>query len=270
VKLPPGHLIDWYRIHHRRYNEPIADLCKLLVGKHSELYVIDIGANIGDTAALMAQSTSVSVLCIEGNPTYIALLKPNLKQISSSSEIEESYVGPQDVESAACVVTHSGTSSITLQDNVLSKMPTTKLRSLASILADHPRFTNAKLLKLDTDGFDAKIIMASTELLADVHPIIYMEYTPVGLPDNARDCRAMIKRLCDIGYEYFHVFDNHGNHMLRLTAAETHQFRALNAYLRNSCQDTQPAVYYFDICAMTEDNRDISEALLEQYISDSI
>jgi hypothetical protein len=77
----------------------------------------------------------------------------------------------------------------------------------------------------------------------------------------------MIERLRNLGYTQFHVFDNFGNHMLRLAASETDHLRALSAYVRSSQLDLRPAVFYYDICALTDDDRDISEMLLDQYLT---
>jgi hypothetical protein len=55
--------------------------------------------------------------------------------------------------------------------------------------------------------------------------------------------------------------------MLRLSASETDHLRSLNAYVRSSVRDLMPAVFYFDICAMTDDDKDISDQLLSQYLA---
>jgi FkbM family methyltransferase len=266
IVLPRGHRLDWYRLRHRRYDEPVSDLCSILLKKYPELYVIDIGANVGDTAALMVKNTNVSVLCIEGNTVYIPLLKTNLGRVSQSSEIEQSYVGAEDVLVAARVSTGAGTASIELENGIDKGPDVIQLRSLSSILATHPRFQNARLLKIDTDGMDAKIIAASSDVLERMRPIVYTEYSPIGPLEVQRECRATFDLLARFGYAHFHIFDNFGNHMLRLSASESKHLDELSAYLRSSRMDLKPAVFYYDICAMTEQDSDISDELLRQYL----
>jgi len=266
VSLPAGHLLDWYRLRHSRYDEPIADLCDILIKKYPNFRAIDIGANIGDTAALIVRSSDVSVLCVEGNQKYLPLLKKNLAHISVTSEIEETYVGFDDGEIAGHVVTRAGTASIEPAVSGQTGTAAVRMRSLESIVADHPRFLKAELLKIDTDGFDAKIIMASIDLISRVMPVVYVEYSPNGSPHVEQECREMINRLCDIGYIYFHIFDNFGNHILRLSFNELFHLNELIAYVRNCRKDLRPAVFYFDICAITNDNSDISDELLRKYL----
>jgi hypothetical protein len=138
---------------------------------------------------------------------------------------------------------------------------------LESILTDHRRFRDAKVLKIDTDGFDAEIVMGAADALARMRPVVYVEYSPIGSDEVENRYRRMIECLRDVGYEYFHVFDNFGNHMLRLAASEIYHLRTLNAYLRSSRLDLKPAVFYFDICAMTADDKDLSDELLRRYIA---
>ncbi|HMM19195.1 MAG TPA: hypothetical protein PKA10_00565 [Selenomonadales bacterium] len=45
------------------------------------LAVIDVGANIGDSACLISQAVAGSFLCIEGNGDYFSLLQDNTKRL---------------------------------------------------------------------------------------------------------------------------------------------------------------------------------------------
>jgi hypothetical protein len=49
---------DWYRLRHRRDDEPIADICDVALKKYKNLCAIDISAYVGDTAALMVRSNA--------------------------------------------------------------------------------------------------------------------------------------------------------------------------------------------------------------------
>ena len=121
---------------------------------------------------------------------------------------------------------------------------------------------------MDTDGLDAKIVMAASDVIRRMRPVLYIEYSLHGDREVEQECRAMIKLLANIGYNHFHVFDNFGNHMVRLSADERHPLYALNAYVRASRRDLKPAIFYYDICAMTADDNDISDKLLEHYIEE--
>jgi hypothetical protein len=76
----------------------------------------------------------------------------------------------------------------------------------------------------------------------------------------------MIETLGEIGCRWFHVFDNFGNHMLRLSFDERWHLRELGAYVRSSRKDAKPAVFYLDVCALTDDDRDVSDRLVNRLL----
>jgi FkbM family methyltransferase len=260
IRLPAGHLLDWRRLRHRRFDEPIAEVAELLRRKYCAPTMIDIGANVGDTAALMVRSPEIAVLCVEGNKEFLPLLRENLASISPISEIEPSYVGTGEETVAGHMHTHHGTATLVEGSGIV------QTRSLAQILEAHPRFENARLLKIDTDGSDAKIVIAGSDVLSKMKPVAHIEYSPSETEERERECRAMIERLKYIGYAFFHVFDNFGNHMLRLQDEQTDHLHSLNAYVRSTRKDLRPSIFYYDICAMTAKDKDISDNLLRHYI----
>jgi hypothetical protein len=176
-------------------------------------------------------------------------------------------VGRDDNQILGSVTTRFGTASIDTDERTRMSNSSVRLRRLESILTDHRRFGDAKVLKIDTDGFDAEIVMGAANVRARMRPVVDVEYSPIGSDEVEKSCRRMIECLRDVNYEYFHVFDNFENHMLRLAGSEIDHLRTLNAYVRSSRLDVKPAVYYFDICAMTADDRDISDELLRRYIA---
>ena len=56
--------------------------------------VVDVGANVGDTAAAIRAESGVPILCVEGDPTFFALLERNARTIGGV-ELEHAFVeGP--------------------------------------------------------------------------------------------------------------------------------------------------------------------------------
>lgn len=263
IRLPRRHMLDWLRLNHQRYDMPLADVSGLVVRKYPGASMIDIGANVGDTAAFMTATDAVPILCVEGNPEYLPFLKRNLNAISKHSEIVSAYVGATDGAMAGRIMASHGTAKLVDGDG---NVPT---RSLPSILEDYPKFKQARLIKIDTDGQDAKIITGAIETLSAMKPVIFVEYYPLGAPEVATECREMLLALAAIGYSNFHVFDNFGNHMLRLPASQLdHHMRSLNAYVRSTQKDLRPSLFYYDICAFPSDDTDLSDKMLTRYVGD--
>src|SRR5215469_15945296 len=63
----------------------IGTLTSLVGEKYPQLGVIDIGANVGDTACLIKTAADVPVLCIEGDDKSFEFLQKNLAQFKHAT-----------------------------------------------------------------------------------------------------------------------------------------------------------------------------------------
>jgi FkbM family methyltransferase len=161
--LPLSHQLPFYRHAHPQYDAPLARIACELGGP-----VVDVGANVGDTAAAIRSRCDVPILCVEGEPQFFALLEQNAARLGEV-ELERSFV---DAPARGRIERGAGTARIVAGDEAL---PT---KSLERVLAEHPRFASPALLKLDTDGQDVAILEANLELLARLRPVLFFEYDP--------------------------------------------------------------------------------------------
>ncbi len=140
---------------------------------------IDIGANVGDTAVMVRSRVEVPILAIEGDDVYAPLLAANLAGVPNI-EIETSYVASAVTVAPVRVSRSTGTAALIPSGGAPSFFP----RPLPDIIAAHPRFATSTVVKIDTDGADASIIVANREWFAQVQPIVFFEY------DSASACRV--------------------------------------------------------------------------------
>lgn len=261
IILPSDHLLDRYQSTWLRYDTALGYMAQAIFAKYPESSAIDIGANVGDSAALIKQYSDIPVLCIEGNPNFLEYLKQNSCRIGGM-EIAECFVGKDgELVNLDRLLSSGGTASIVQAIDREGKtvVPT---KSLESILSDYPSFKNAKLLKIDTDGFDFYIIETSLEAIEGLAPVIYFEYDISFQNQGEEAGLATIQNLFDIGYEYFMVYDNYGNYLVSLSHQEYDRFLDLTTYLAsNRKKSGTPVVHYFDICAFTENDVDLFESI---------
>ena len=199
------------------------------------------------------------MLCVEGSPDFVECLKINALQIGDT-EIDECFVGTDgETINFDQMLNHGGTASIV---NALAseKGESVAMKSLKTIIQHHPRFEDSKLLKIDTDGFDFSIIKASADILFKSRPVLYFEYDLTFKTDAETEAIDAIKLLFKIGYKHFLVYDNFGNYLISLSNQDYERFVDLNSYLiSNRRRSGTPAVYYFDVCAFTNDDSDLFE-----------
>jgi FkbM family methyltransferase len=190
LELPLSHELPFYRHDHPEYDRAIGRIARLLAGP-----AVDVGANVGDTAAAIRAESDVPVLCVEGDPRSFALLVRNARRLGDV-ELERSFV---DAPAHGRLERSAGTARIVPGDEELAAKP------LARVLEEHPRFAQPALLKLDTDGMDVPILLANTELLDRLRPALFFEYDP---HFGARP--EIFDRLGELGYDRMLVYENTG------------------------------------------------------------
>lgn len=243
LDLPHDHFLDVYQKLYPRYDYILGEIAKI-VFEHFPLEdgAIDIGANIGDSAALLRKYHKIPILCIEGVPYFLEFLKRNCANIGEQITIEAAFVGTGEEKIPDSFQPLSGTYSLTSSQTET----TTPTLTLSTILERRKEFSRAKLIKIDTDGFDFKIIKSSLNELAKMKPILFFEYDIFFSKEGSAEALETMNLLQDIGYQHFIVYDNFGNFMLSLEGVK--KFSDLNTCLLSN-KTHHRALYYFDICA---------------------
>jgi FkbM family methyltransferase len=259
ILLPPGHMLDRYQQRWKRYDYALGEIGRIIRARRPDYTAIDVGANVGDTAALICKYGPVPVLCIEGNPGFVSLLRANAARLGEQIEIEECFVGidGRTVE-LSFVEERRGTVSLVDTPTGGGSGGAVPMKSLESILAEHPRFANAALLKIDTDGHDFRILSGSMEFLRRLRPMLYFEYDTGYSSMGESEASTAIHELFAIGYSRYLVYDNYGNFLLAVREVE--RFNELNSYLRSNRGNGQ-AVYYFDVLACSDGDAALFEEI---------
>jgi FkbM family methyltransferase len=197
LAMPLSHELPFYRHDHPLYDRPLGLVAAEVGGP-----VVDVGANVGDTAAEIRSRTDAPILCVEGDDRFFALLARNASRIGGL-ELEHAFV---DAPETAVVERHRGTARLRgPRGGEPQSHQALRSKSLPRILEEHPRFAEPALLKLDTDGMDVPIVLANLELLARIRPVLFFEYDPHlgATPD-------VFGRLREIGYRRMDVYENTG------------------------------------------------------------
>lgn len=79
LKLPAEHLLPEHQATHPLYDKFLPFIVKEL---NSNSYVLDIGANVGDSlSAMLASNGNLNYLCIEPEPIFIKYLEQNIETL---------------------------------------------------------------------------------------------------------------------------------------------------------------------------------------------
>lgn len=259
IVLPPEHRLDVFQQHWKKYDCALGEIARLVLRKYPHATAVDIGANIGDSAALICKHDDFPVLCIEGNKSFLPFLKANISRLGSHVELEESFVADDQTRiTEAKIDTRNGTASIAQAIGTEEIGPRTSTKRLQAIVEQRPRFSLAKLLKIDTDGFDFSIICNAADFIEASRPVIFFEYYLNGLPNEEDQSLAAIESLFSLGYHRHLIYDNFGNFMISVNSRD--RFVELNSFLRSNMRNGV-AIYYLDVCSFHDTDADLHEQL---------
>jgi FkbM family methyltransferase len=245
---PPEHALDRYRAAHPLYDRQLPRLAREIEKIAAGELFIDIGANIGDTVALLRLAGCTNpILAVEPSEKFHSFLRVNTASFQDV-EIRRAFVGPAGVRLA--LDEHRGTAATRepAADSALVDVPTLALAALIN--------RPTALVKTDTDGFDTRVLTSGIDLLKATKPVIWAEAEARSLTAIA-EWNQLIEALADT-YRHVIAFDNFGFPLLHGELAKKwptildvldycHRHGAAPA-----AQAGEPRIYYLDIALFPE------------------
>jgi FkbM family methyltransferase len=221
-----------------------------------ESVVIDVGANIGDTAILLARfAPGARVLCIEGDPSFMDDLKHNTAQISGVTLAPAILSDRSELVKGAMVRTPDALGTGRFVEGGSDEALRTW--ALDDLLSEYREFASPNVLKIDTDGFETRILHGAKGVLSASRPVVFYEWAPYFYEMAGADDVSHAEFLMDIGYSRFLFFTNTGEPMLRVQRPG----RDVLSSLADFSRIRQGQGFHYDIAAFTEEKEDISERL---------
>jgi FkbM family methyltransferase len=217
--LPWSHPLPDYAKNGSGYGQNLVELAREL-GKRNgtdPLLVLDIGANIGDSALQIMAATDARVLCVEGDRYWANFLRKNVGN-KEGATIEEVLLVPEGTFADATPVRGGGTTSFRQDAPSEDAMPTMTVNALR---AAHPEFDQLRLVKSDTDGYDPVLVATVAEAWSDVGPVFHFEFDPQ-LAHAVGDDRPndIWEKLTKLGYARLGIWDNGGDPLGQLDITE--------------------------------------------------
>jgi len=192
------------------FGRNLADVVNALEAK--EPHVIDVGANIGDTAILLARfAPGAKVLCIEGDSRFMSDLKCNTAQISGVT-IAEAILSDRSAQVKGEFVTEKGTAHVVLGEGGALL----QVQTLDDLLTAYPEFSCPDVIKIDTDGFEPAVLRGAKNVLASSKPVVFYEWHPDCYHMAGEDNISHADFLMDLGYDGFTIFTNRGELLLHV------------------------------------------------------
>ncbi|MBD2017953.1 FkbM family methyltransferase [Microcoleus sp. FACHB-53] len=255
--FPFSHQLPFILKTYPLYSSNLARLAKYVKEKYKHLKFIDVGANIGDSIALLRKEAEFPILCIEGDEQFLSVLEKNAT-FFSEVHIVQAYLGESSNSIRGTAIKQGGTAH--LSENMVGEN-IIEVKKLSDVLKDYPSFCQSKMIKVDTDGFDCKILRGAADFLKSAKPIIFFEYDPFFLAEQGDNGTSIFDDLSNYGYKNLLIYDNFGDLMLSANINNYRLLEELHLYFSGRLGHR-----YCDICVFHTEDSDLFEIAREREI----
>lgn len=250
--LPPEHLLPRYKTKYPFYDEFLPCLASALP---NQSFVVDVGANVGDTClSMFKKNSSLNFICIEPSHKFFLYLKLNTRKIPNHKiKNEKLLITP--LKASFKLAGNGGTKS--MKQSHIKYYKNISLDEFLDI--DQPTL-DISLIKSDIDGFDFDVILSGQRVISKIKPLIYCEF--IFINSNSLDnYLKSVVFLINAGYSKVYLFKNTGEFEISLDITEIEKF--IRASIDSYNQFIK--VSYYDVLFATENNIEIAEGAIRNY-----
>lgn len=261
LKLSRGHLLSEFQNHHRLYDRFLPYLSKYIESNET---IVDVGANIGDTAYQIAAESDSKVICIEGSEKFYEYLKANIENLRAGKRNNITCIQAlvSQEKSKGSLQHINGTASFVKDENLVSNVIN---KTLDVLLKDE---SNIRLIKVDTDGYDHDVLLSGEGTIKKHQPLLFWENV-VENDQQLAGYDSLYQKLEDLGYSRLYIFDNLGNFLLSSTDFES--LYSICQYVYTIKQHGDHKTFsYTDTLAVTEKDEKWVDAIIQNYKKDII
>lgn len=261
LTVPANHLIRSIRKKQPRREEGLRISARHVFNKYPSATYVDIGANIGDTAAIVRLESTCNMVLIEPSDIYFSYLERNLTVLRNSTAIH-GFLVPENARLLNLSLEHIN-STARLQ---LDPIPLTTARSVRNLtLSDVYTSNTGDLIKLDTDGYDVELIREYASDFSQQNANLYFELE-IRSWDDVEVWTEVLSLLFRMGYTNFLFWDDPGHYMGQATEI-SHAVDLLRwqySY-KNSRHFGEVRIHNFDVLATSALDADIGRDIVAHY-----
>jgi len=256
IEVNSNNPLSFYYDKHPDANSVLSRITQNISQKYNNMGVIDVGANIGDTACVIKNRIDVPIICFEGDDICFNLLNKNMKQFGNV-KVYKQFLGEKK-EKIKVSLEKGGWNTTILPDSKGSNE--IQITTIDDMALEIKNLDNYKLIKIDTEGHDTKIIRGALDYIKNVHPVIFFEYN--------RDCFSKINEkgidtlniLKENGYNTTLFYESSGRLFAKTNLNDTELINDLH----EAVDGFNSSIYYWDIMTFHTDDEDIANLFLQK------
>jgi FkbM family methyltransferase len=256
--LPQAHPLKIYQDAHPNYDRYFANWLDFI---DKNPLVLDIGANIGDTALFICSSSKADVVSVEPSDTYFNYLQDNIKRckLDDRVKIEKLALLPEFKSKSFTIIESRGTASTEFNTRKFNSKQSIESISIGEYLS-HFEYS-FDLIKSDTDGLDLFLMNDVMGHSKTTDTVLFFELDHNFYGKEWRKLfQKMLKRLESLNYSLI-VVDNFGRVMMA-TDRDLLSIVQMFIWIENQKKLKFQSVYYLDIWAFPESQRKAYENIV--------
>ena len=207
------------------YDTTLPRLAKAVKAAHGRLVMVDIGANVGAASYLVSAQTPGQFFCVEANPRFKSSLSYNLAQIPGSTA---RFLALTDQTRTARVRHNYSDGNSNIEAHEAGEP--IHFTTLDDLLSSEPVYGAPNLIKIDTEGFELKILRGAQRILARDQPVLFLEFFPNLIRQQGDTPDALFELLAAHGYEQCLFYNGAGHLLTRASSSDLDEIRALRRY----------------------------------------
>ena len=261
MTLPSGHpllaLLDTQSSGHQPYREAgLIRLAQALQALGRKGTVIDIGANVGDSCAIIHRLCALPILCLEASDFFFPYLEENIRRhFADRASARQAFVMAASGDAPTGLYHVAGTARPVAQ-------PGTESSDVLAIADVLDLAGQTALLKIDIDGLDLELVAAALDHGQPRYPI-YFELELAGdTLDKVRaygiQALALFAKAAAAGYASAYLWDDAGRFYGRLDTSDVAAFGNVLNYLAHF---RHRAVWGFDVALLHRDDAGLTAEL---------
>jgi len=265
VMVPFRHHWSYDSINNPEWSMSLGRVASLVSSKYPNSVFFDIGANIGDTCAIIrGNGVKNKIYAIEGVPCFYETLSLNADILGNIYPINKFLSYDTSEKSVQLKVLDSGNGRVYLNpdlygddasESFTSEIETIKLSKLISNLSlSQP----IKFLKTDIESMDMPVLKASLDVIKSHLPVIFFECHIANAHESEHNIAFLdfINEFRDLGYVKMFYWDCSNEYRYCFDLSDSEIMRDFDAIYRN-----RMGLKYADICLVHANDIEMAENL---------
>ncbi len=236
-------------------NGSLGRLAATLYAKYPGMTVVDVGANVGDTIAIIKSAVEVNIIGVEGDELSYAYLQNNIKQFKNVSIVKTFLSDKSKDEKVA--FDKSGWNATIIPDKNNGEQ--VSFKSLDDVvISGQFAGVQVKLLKVDVEGFDTIVLRGAAALIKRDKPVLFFEYNRENMKAINEDGISTVLSYRNEGYRKIIFYDHKGTLVLATDLRNEEEVQYMHDYISSP----KNLMGYYDIGIFHENDADAAEQFL--------